>query len=370
MRVYNINEITDSRLLYDKNPPRFMVYIVLIVTALIAGFLIWSNKAIKTYVVKAQGMVTTENKTAIMSNITGQVNSVNVTEGKKVKEGDVLFTINPTDSNLQLEQINSQIDYENKRIALLTRAEQDAAKGANSFNKNKPEELEFYNKLQDNYVKQGEYKVDEQALKAQGYNDDQIKQYKQTQDTKLNELHYDTILVFTSEKSQLQPDLNKLQAQKAALEKSLGSYNITAQKNGIVHLPAAITKGAVLQQGSSVGSISNTAEGLIIETLLSSSERPMVNVGDDVSLAVAGLNQAEYGTVKGKVISIDQDANVDNQKGTVYFNVKVKPEQTFLKNKKGEKVNLTLGMITETRVKYDKITYMKYFLEQIGIKFD
>ena len=27
-------------------------------------------------------------------------------------------------------------------------------------------------------------------------------------------------------------------------------------------------------------------------------------------------------------------------------------------------------MVTETRVKYEKITYMKYFLEQIGIKFD
>lgn len=370
LQVYNLNEITDSRVLYDKKPPRFMVYIILIVTLLIAAFLIWANKSIKTYVVKSQGMVTTESKTNIMTNITGQINSVNVAEGKTVKEGDVLLTINPTDSNLQLDQINSQIDYENKRIALLTRAEQDAAKGANSFSKNKPEELEFYNRLQDNYAKQGEYAVDEQALKAQGYTDDQIKQQKQAQATKLNELHYDTILTFTNEKSQLQTDANKLQAQKSALEKSLNSYSITAQKSGIVHLSAAITKGMVLQQGNLIGSISNSDGGLIVETALPSSERPMVKVGDEVSLAVAGLNQAEYGTVKGKVQSIDKDANVDNQKGNVYFNMKVKPEQSFLQDKKGEKVNLTLGMITETRVKYNKITYMKYFLEQIGVKFD
>lgn len=50
--------------------------------------------------------------------------------------------------------------------------------------------------------------------------------------------------------------------------------------------------------------------------------------------------------------------------------MKVKPEKTYMKDKKDEQVNLTLGMVAETRVKYEKITNMKYFLEQIGIKFD
>ena len=52
----------------------------------------------------------------------------------------------------------------------------------------------------------------------------------------------------------------------------------------------------------------------------------------------------------------------------MYFKVKIKPDSDYLKDKKGEKVKLTLGMVTETRVKYEKITYMKYFLEQIGIE--
>jgi membrane fusion protein, peptide pheromone/bacteriocin exporter len=41
-----------------------------------------------------------------------------------------------------------------------------------------------------------------------------------------------------------------------------------------------------------------------------------------------------------------------------------------LEDSKGERVNLTIGMVTEARVKYEKITYMKYFLEQLGIKFE
>jgi multidrug resistance efflux pump len=370
LKVYSLHEITDSRVLYDKNPPKFMVLIILIVLSLIVGFLVWADVSIKTYVVKAQGIVTADNKTNIMTNITGQLSSVNVKEGQKVKAGDVLFTINPSDSNLQLEQANAELKYDNERIALLTRAEKDAAKGTNSFNKNNPNELEFYNRLQDNYAKEGEYTVDVKALKAQGYTDDMIKQQQDQAKTKLNELHYDTILSFTTEKDQDEADAAKVEGQIDALKSSLSSYKITAETSGIVHLVAPLTTGTVIQQGNSLGSISDTSKGIIIETLLQSSDRPMVSVGDDVSIAVLGLNQEEYGTIKGKVVSIDQDADIDSQKGTVYFNLKVKPEKTFLKDRKGQKVNLALGMTTETRVDYDKITYMKYFLEQIGIKFD
>jgi multidrug efflux pump subunit AcrA (membrane-fusion protein) len=126
------------------------------------------------------------------------------------------------------------------------------------------------------------------------------------------------MVVYLSIKEQDEADKAKLEAQVAALNSSLSEYQITAEKSGKVHLS----------------------------------------------------NEIASGTVKGKVISIDQDANIDSQKGTIYFNMKVKPEETYLADKKGKKVNLALGMVTETRVKYDKITYLKYFLEQIGFKVD
>lgn len=347
-----------------------MLYIVITVLILISAFLVWADKSVKTYVVKGQGIVTTEKKAQIMAFVSGAIKDVNIEEGKEVKEGDVLLTLNPVDANLQAGQVSAQIDVYNKRIELLKRAEKEATQGKNTFDKNNPDEVEFYNKLVDSYVKKKEYAVDENALKAQGYNDDQIKQYKETQKVKSDEVYYDTILQFTNERQQLELEKNKLATQKGAYDQSADSYKIVAPKSGKIHLNTAITKGMVLQAGNLLGSMTSTDEPLLIETMLPSSERPMIHMGDEVSIAVAGLNQAEYGTIKGKVTSIDGDATIDNQKGNVYFNVKVKPEKAYLQDKKGEKVNLTLGMVTETRVKYEKITYMKYFLEQIGIKFD
>lgn len=368
LKLYNLNELTDSRVLYDKNPPKFMIYIIALVTILLALFLVWANKSTKTYMVKGQGIVTTENKSQIMAAVSGSVVNVNALEGKEVKAGDVLFTLNPVEPNLESGQAEDQIEMFSKRIALLIRAENDATALKNSFDKNKADEAEFYNKLTNSYTKGKEFVVDEAALKAEAATKEQIKQYRVTQKIKSDGNYYDTILQFTTERTQLELEKDKLEIQKTALGKSAGEFKVVAPKDGKLHLSANITKGMVLQAGNLLGSITNNKEDLIIETLIPASERPRIHKSDDVAVAVAGLNQAEYGTIKGKVLDIDQDATIDSEKGNVYFKVKVKLDRTYLADKKGEKVNLTLGMVTETSVKYEKITYMKYFMEQIGIK--
>lgn len=127
--------------------------------------------------------------------------------------------------------------------------------------------------------------------------------------------------------------------------------------------------GMVIQAGTLIGSIVQENDDLIIELNLSSAERAKVKVNDDVEMVVAGLNQSEYGIIKGKVLSIAEDAIIDEKKesNNIYFKVQIKPKEQFLKDSNNNKVNLSLGMLTEIRIKYEKITYLKYALEQIGI---
>ncbi|WP_291569674.1 HlyD family secretion protein [Clostridium sp. UBA4548] len=368
--VYNLNEITDSKLLYDKKPPRFMMYITLVVLALIIGFLFWSTKSVKTFIVKGQGIVTSENKHNLMAKVSGEIKEIHIEEGKEVKEGDVLLVFNSPEPKYQLQQVEGQLEILNKRIELLKRAESEATKGTNTFKKDKPEEIEFYNKIVSSYVKLKEFNVDEEALKKQQYTEEQIKQYKEQSKVKKDQVYYETILSFTNERNQLEMEKSKIENQKDSIDKSTDEYKLYAPSSGKFHLNMPLNKGMVIQGGSLLGTISSQNENIIIETLIPSTDRPRIHVEDEVALGVGGLNQAEYGTLKGKVTEIDEDATIDNEKGNVFFKVKVKPEKDYLEDKKGEKVKLTLGMVTETRVKYEKITYMKYFMEQIGIKFN
>lgn len=369
MKVYNLNEITDSKIQYDKKPPAFMTYIILIVTALIIISLIWANKSVKTYMVKGQGLVVSDKKSHIMTKGAGEIKEVFIEEGSKVKVGDKLFTTNELETNLQLQQIIAQIEVYNNRIKLLNKAEKNAKEGTNSFDKYNDIESEFYNRLSAAYIARKEFDVNAKVLKDQGYDKYQIDEYIKTQKNKKDEHYFKTISEFTNEKKQYEVEVSKLKSQKEALEQSKEQYIVTAQNNGVVHLNTPLTTGMVIQGGSLIGTISSSEEELAIETMLSSVDRPRIHLGDEVSLAIAGLNQDEYGVISGRVVSIDEDATIDNEKGNIYFKVKVKPDKTYLEDSKGERVNLTIGMVTETRVKYEKITYMKYFLELIGIKF-
>ena len=271
-------------------------------------------------------------------------------------------------------------------------------------------------------------------MKEQGANEQQIKDYVKTQKNKSDEHYYKTISEFTNEKNQYELELSKLIAQNEALEKGKEQYQVVAQKSGVIHLNTPLTSGMVLQGGSLIGTITSKEEELIVDTMLPSSDRPRIHVGDEVALAVGGLLQSEYGTIPGKVteslnlwfsilkllirsieeefhIKIEDATKSDSPNlwfgnwnflickmsfilnlGNVFFKVKVKPNKTYLEDSKGEKVNLTLGMVAETRVKYEKISeilnlwfswlnllirsieeefpfYMKYILELIGIKF-
>lgn len=350
-----------------------MLYIILIVIIILIAVITWSMYSIKTYVVKGQGIVTTQNKQHIMSPVSGTVEEIHIEEGKKVNKGDLLLSLKPTQPNLQIEQANKQIAYLNERLKLLNQAQVNVSKGTNDFDKKKSTELEFYNKLNVLQMKIKEFefsKGTEDTLKQQSYTDEQIIDYKNKATNKIEQAKYDTLSEFTKEKKEIEMEINKLEAQKGALVKSLEEYKIFATDEGKFHFDNKITMGMVIQAGSLIGNLAGVGENLIIEVNVPAAERVKVKVKDDVEMVVAGLNQSEYGTIKGKIISIAEDATIDEKKesNNIYFKVQVKPENNYLTDKNNKKVNLSLGMLTEIRIKYEKISYLKYMAELIGIK--
>lgn len=135
MKIYNLYEISDSRILYDKRPPKFIVLLIFVISFILVSFIVWSYSSIRTYVVKGQGIVTTQQKAQNMSKVSGEVTDIYMEENKEVHIGDILLKVNPVDSNLQLNQTNSQLDVLKKRITLLAKAENEATKGINTFKK-------------------------------------------------------------------------------------------------------------------------------------------------------------------------------------------------------------------------------------------
>ncbi|MCL2031756.1 MAG: HlyD family secretion protein [Methanomassiliicoccaceae archaeon] len=145
----------------------------------------------------------------------------------------------------------------------------------------------------------------------------------------------------------------------------LTRYDIKATILGIIHFDAQIRKGTVLQIGDIIGSISNPYSDRVIEMYIGSGDRSKIDVNQECSFIVDGLAQTEYGSIKGTVKSISSDAIL--QERGAFFRVVVEFDAEYMEDSKGGKIYLTNGMTVRAWVTYEKVTYMKYWLDQLGL---
>jgi multidrug efflux pump subunit AcrA (membrane-fusion protein) len=332
----------------------------------IVAALFWAGLSIKTYVVKANGLIASENKTNIMNRVSGSIDKINVREGDSVKKGDVLIEIDGFQLELQIAQIKANVDFYSVKVDIMKRLIEfinnfvldDEATRINPFDKNNPAEMKAYSDAQTliDYIKNQE-EAAEREEPAREYTQAEADGLK----TQFASQQYATLDEYTAQLIQQQSQLTMYQD-------GLSEYKIIAEQDGSVHLSAGLTVGTVLQAGSLIGNISssdNTA--LYLETIVGASDRAKIVVGDTAEIALSGVMQSEYGVLNGKIMDIDSDST-QTEDGAVIYRVTIKPERTLLKDKKGNVINLSIGMLAECRIKYDETTWLKWAVEQIGIK--
>lgn len=57
-KIKTIDELRDSRIIYDKEPPAFGYAIIILIALICTAAVIWSIRTPKTYVIQASGTVT------------------------------------------------------------------------------------------------------------------------------------------------------------------------------------------------------------------------------------------------------------------------------------------------------------------------
>ena len=79
--------------IYKKASLHFSLIFIYIVTSLLIAVILWSIFLVKTYVVKASGVVGDQYKENIMNYTTGEIKKIYVKEGDKVNKGDKIIEI-------------------------------------------------------------------------------------------------------------------------------------------------------------------------------------------------------------------------------------------------------------------------------------
>jgi len=147
MKLYSIKEMKDSRMFFDKKPPKFMSIFIVMVIALLVILIIWALYATKTYVVKAKGLVTSSYSTNISNEVQGTIVDTMIKEGERVKTGDVILSIDMSSQGVQSDSLIRQKEFLERKVNLYNRYEKALNEGKNPF-KPSGEELEFYGKME------------------------------------------------------------------------------------------------------------------------------------------------------------------------------------------------------------------------------
>lgn len=369
-QIKTMEQLKDSRLMFEKPLPAFGYLLLLIITVALTGVVVWSTVAHKPYMIISQGTVTNSDSSYVMPAYTGEIQESYMEEGKLVQEGELLFTIKSTDYNLQEEQLtDSRAAYEKQveQAELLVKSIKD---DKNYFDASDPEDELYYSTYEAYKSQVAQNTFDASTYQAYGYTEEQIQAELEKNQGKIAEIYYSAIQSAENIKKEAKQQMDAIDAQLAAVGSGQAEYNVKAPGTGVLHLMADYKKGMVVQTGSAVATITPENSEVIVEAYVSTSDMARMEEGDKVHMAVDGLLQSIYGNITGTVETIDSNLTTlegENGQSSPVFKIRIRPNSDYVVSKSGRKVNLSNGMTVEARITYDEVTYFNYVLEKLGI---
>lgn len=370
-KAKSLEELKDSRIMFDKDLPPFGYMFVSIMFVLLVGILIWSLFAHKAYTIKAEGIVTSSESNYVMPSYTGEIKESFMEEGKLVSEGDVLFTVKSTDYDLQEEQLVSSKENYEKQVKQYDKLIQSIKEDENLFDSGNSEDTLYYSTFESYKAQVAQSEVDATTYKAYGYTDEQIEAELVKAQGKKSEIYYSALQSAENAKKEINNQLESVKSQLSAVGNGKDEYEVKATSTGRLHLLSDYKKGMVVQTATPVATITPEHADTIIEAYVSTADMARMQEEDEVQIEVNGLSQTIYGNIAGVVQRID--SNVTTMEGengnTQMFKIRILPDSDYLVSRSGEKVNLANGMTVEARIVYDKLTYFDYLLEKMGVKY-
>lgn len=369
-QMRTMEQLRDSRLLFDKKIPAFGYMLLLVITFSTAGVVIWSIGARKPYMIISPGTITNSEMNYVMPVYTGEIEHCNMEEGKLVQKGDTLFTIKSTDYNLQEEQLaESKESYEKqvKKSELLVKSIKD---DTNYFDASSSEDALYYSTFENYKAQVAQNTFDGSVYRIYGYTGEQVEAELAKNQEKLAELYYTAIQSAEKSIQEAGSQIAAIDAQLNAVGNGQAEYSVKAANTGVLHLLADYKTGMVVQTGSAVATITPENSGVFIDAYVSTSDMARMEEGDTARISVDGLLQTVYGNIDGTVESIASNATSlekENGQQDSVFKVRVKPSVDYIVSKSGKKVNLSNGMTVEARIIYEEVSYFDYVMEKLGL---
>ena len=118
--ILNIEEMSDSTEVYSARPSPVFVILIYVLAGALVLTLIWAGLFHIDIVTRADGMIRHGEATATITNrMEGRIISWSVQDGEYVQEGDVLFSIDPSELEQQEERCLEELENIEERLVIM-----------------------------------------------------------------------------------------------------------------------------------------------------------------------------------------------------------------------------------------------------------
>lgn len=395
-----------------------------LVSGIIVAFFLWAGLTEINQQVRGDGRVITSGKMRTIQHLEGGiVNDINVKEGQRVEQGQVLFVVTNQRAVADLAETDLNVDTQTIRKARLMaeleekdevvfdpelekRHPEIAATERNIFNAQRQEFKQKIMGLQERY-KQKVLKLNElgttvrnleqeasvadrqlqikKKLRASGAisesqyleSESLVKSFTTQVSRSKNEIpitraelaEIENLIEETrkTKQSQVGEDLNQVNVEinrqnerGSASRDQVSRTTITSPVKGIVNKVYVNTIGGVVKPGEVVADIIPLDEALIVEGRIGTKDRGKVWVGLPVVAKISAYDYSVYGGIKGELSYVSADSFIDN-KGGEFYQVRV----TLDSDKIGVGKEIYPGMTVDMNILAGKISVLRAILKPI-----
>lgn len=356
-KIYDYEDLKESKLYFEKKPPRYSIIIFFLMILLLVLIAIFSMFALKTTNIYGPGFITSMEKANVMNKISGQIVKVNVSNGQAIYQGDILMEFDNTSILLDIEHLEETISYHEKRIQNI-----DIFIGfLRSINLETVHYAEIPFILDD---------INQQRLylESQSMLDYVIDQIMTFEDTETPYTQKDIDKLITNLISQQLSILESINQTILGYSRQLEVYNktqqnhfVTAVIDGIFYESFPILEGTVLPSGTLIGTIVQLENNIIIEAYISASDRVQINLDDEVSINVMGIESISIEKVYGVVVHIDFNPVILSNGLSAY-----KIYVSIVDNNENKIMDSMLfGIPVEVKITHSDSTWFKWIIEQV-----
>ncbi|PID76609.1 MAG: hemolysin secretion protein D [Deltaproteobacteria bacterium] len=166
-----------------------------------------------------------------------------------------------------------------------------------------------------------------------------------------------------TELNQVLAEIERLSLTQVAIMDRVTRTNVRSPVDGVIKQLLINTVGGVVRPGMDILEIVPDAESLVVETKISPSDIAFIYPGQKAVLKFTAYDFAIYGGLDGEVTHISADTITDPDGGEFYL-VRVKADKDYIGSKENPK-KIIVGMTAQVDIITGKKTVMQYLLKPI-----